>query len=150
MAVVVVVVGRALRLPGVDVGRRGDLIDQAALLLRLAALLRGCAGRLARDGIEAKSIRDDNWRFLRNRLTGGAARGLGRTRALFVLAALRAEQQRTKSKGVNQPGKEGADPTKAPTANPTADATKVPTANPTADAHEWWVLCVLGENYISN
>jgi len=93
-----VVVERAPRLPGVDVGRRGDLSDRAALLLRLAALLRGCAGRLARDGIEAKSIRDDNWRFLQSRLPGGGARGLDRTRALFVLATLRTEQQRRTSR----------------------------------------------------
>ena len=55
-----VVVERAPRLPGVDVGRRGDLGDRAVLLLRLAALLRGCAGRPAGDGIAAKSICDDN------------------------------------------------------------------------------------------
>jgi len=56
----VAVVGRAPELPGVDVGRRGDLRDRAVLLLRLVALLRGCAGRLARVSIAAKSICDDN------------------------------------------------------------------------------------------
>ena len=56
----VVVVGRAPELLVVDVGRRGDLGDRAVLLLRLAALLRGCAGRPAGDGIAAKSICDDN------------------------------------------------------------------------------------------
>jgi hypothetical protein len=77
--------------PTARTGRRrrgGSLGDWAASLLRLAALLRGCAGRPAGDGIEAKSFCDDNWRFLRSRLPGGGARGLGRTVVLFVLAAL--------------------------------------------------------------
>jgi len=102
LSITITVVGGVARLVaifGVDVVRRGGLGDRAASLLRPVAWLRGCACRPAGDG-RAKSVCRGNRRCLRDRLPGGGARGPGRTRALFVLAALRTEQQRRTSRSM--------------------------------------------------